>query len=404
MTTVLIAAITTYFLSWKGLSFFLAERATLKETLLVMPYVLLGILGFLGLRMAQYRILFTSVLMALAYALLTIKNPWARAMHSSRPALLALAIPLSLVILTYLKPGKLLSRFGGYFSAAVLGPLLFEWILAAISPAFLHKVLFVRIVPWPASWGMRIPDIALLLVLGFGGSIVALKDRYFKDFHAAVLLSFLPLFVLLNRTGMTSIQTATGFTGISLALLYGVYHLYWSKVYVDELTGVPNRRALDERLMQLDHGYFIAMADIDHFKKFNDRFGHEEGDNVLRFVAAHMAAETSSRAFRYGGEEFCMVFENLHHHQVVEILDGARASLAAKDFYIRESKRENKSEKDRADIKTDENGRQKVKVTISIGVAAPSAKAGSPDEVIKVADGLLYKAKDQGRNCVVAEK
>ena len=65
--------------------------------------------------------------------------------------------------------------------------------------------------------------------------------------------------------------------------------MYWEKVYIDELTGIPNRRAFDEYLKKLGRKYTIAMMDIDHFKKFNDTYGHSEGDNVLRFVAKHIA-------------------------------------------------------------------------------------------------------------------
>jgi hypothetical protein len=74
----------------------------------------------------------------------------------------------------------------------------------------------------------------------------------------------------------------------------------------DELTGLPSRRALNERMMALGSNYTIAMLDVDHFKRFNDMYGHELGDQVLRMVAAKLARiGGGGRAYRYGEEFSC---------------------------------------------------------------------------------------------------
>src|SRR4029077_7824091 len=78
--------------------------------------------------------------------------------------------------------------------------------------------------------------------------------------------------------------------------------------FVDALTGLPNRRALDEALARLSGDYALAMVDVDHFKQFNDTHGHDAGDRVLRSVAQQLRATRGGQAFRYGGEEFCLLF------------------------------------------------------------------------------------------------
>jgi diguanylate cyclase (GGDEF)-like protein len=102
------------------------------------------------------------------------------------------------------------------------------------------------------------------------------------------------------------------------------------------------------------------------------------------------------KAYRYGGEEFCAVFKGMDAEDAYIFANRARRKLEERDFFIRK-KNNGRSKKDRGTPKG-----KKVKVTISIGVSGPDAKASSPEQVIKKADTALYKAKEKGRNCVVA--
>lgn len=182
-------------------------------------------------------------------------------------------------------------------------------------------------------------------------------------------------------------------------ILYGELYLYWQRIYVDELTGVFNRRALNERLWDLRPHYSIAMVDIDFFKRFNDTFGHEQGDTVLRFVASHFQNPQHGTCYRYGGEEFCILFENISAPHASRILNQMREDLAKKTFHIRSSKqvRSLTSKKDRKiQPKT-----SKVNITVSIGVAEPQADHQTADDVLKAADAALYRAKHMGRNRVM---
>lgn len=174
-----------------------------------------------------------------------------------------------------------------------------------------------------------------------------------------------------------------------LAVLYASYRM----AFVDGLSGLPNRRALDETLMRLAGHYALAMTDIDHFKQFNDTYGHAAGDIVLRTVARTLRRHGGGRAFRYGGEEFCIVFEGSRVATAAEACERARAAVQELRMTIPAALQKGKREAGKA---------QQVAVTISIGVATRAADRRGPADVLKAADQALYKAKAKGRNRVVS--
>ena len=99
--------------------------------------------------------------------------------------------------------------------------------------------------------------------------------------------------------------------------------------YRDELTGLPGRRALNECLQRVGATYTIAMVDVDHFKRFNDTHGHDNGDDVLKLVAARLAGVGGGgRAFRYGGEEFAIVMPDTDSEAACKVLDEIRRRFA----------------------------------------------------------------------------
>jgi diguanylate cyclase (GGDEF)-like protein len=209
------------------------------------------------------------------------------------------------------------------------------------------------------------------------------------------------------------------------ALILGASLIETSYVlaYYDELTGIRGRRAFNESLLSLDQQYAIAIVDIDHFKKFNDTYGHDVGDHVLCMVASrlsHVAGE--GQAFRCGGEEFAIVFRNTSAKEAFEHLDALRQIIEKSTFRVRgserraESRTENNAEKE-SDRRASESDRRKsrkrkaasaspsqspdrLSVTVSIGVAEPSTRYRQPEQVIQTADQALYRAKNNGRNRV----
>ncbi len=172
----------------------------------------------------------------------------------------------------------------------------------------------------------------------------------------------------------------------------------------DELTGLPGRRALQEAMAGLGPRYVLAMADVDHFKSFNDTHGHDIGDQVLKLAAARLAeVEGGGRAFRYGGEEFTVVFADATLEQAMPHLEEIRASVAAYRMAVRGEERPKEKELGEKlrtrDAEESQPPEKLLSVTISIGAAAPGDEA-TPAQVLKAADEALYRAKKGGRNRV----
>jgi diguanylate cyclase (GGDEF)-like protein len=186
------------------------------------------------------------------------------------------------------------------------------------------------------------------------------------------------------------------FSGIALLMcLYAIMQETWRMAYMDELTSLPGRRALSEKLQRIGGTYTIAMLDVDHFKKFNDKFGHDTGDAVLRMIAAKMAnVEGGGSPYRYGGEEFAIVFNGKKKDEAVRCLDNLRIEIAGKPFVIRHKARRRNDKGDQKDDK------KVVKITVSIGFADSGKKPATPWDVVKLADQALYRAKGKGRNCI----
>ena len=171
--------------------------------------------------------------------------------------------------------------------------------------------------------------------------------------------------------------------------------------FKDELTGISARRALIQFTRSIGHNYTIVMADVDHFKSFNDTYGHDIGDQVLRMVAHQLNRVTNGgRAFRYGGEEFALVFPNKKPEQVFEIVDTLRDNIANYPMVIRQPNRPKKKPKNAPAAKNVSKSKHKVvHVTMSFGMAIKD-KNTSFEDALKAADELLYKAKKAGRNNV----
>ena len=173
----------------------------------------------------------------------------------------------------------------------------------------------------------------------------------------------------------------------------------FSLAFEDGLTGLPARRALEESLRHLGRRYAIAMIDIDHFKRLNDRHGHEVGDQVLRAVASRLSkVKGGGTAHRYGGEEFTVLFPRGAKKEVEPHLEELRRAIADDPFVVRGLTRPKKKPKKGAKTVS---GTKRLKVTVSIGVAERNARLTHPEQVLKAADKALYRAKRAGRNRVV---
>jgi two-component system, cell cycle response regulator len=158
----------------------------------------------------------------------------------------------------------------------------------------------------------------------------------------------------------------------------------------DLLTGVANRGFFDlrlseegERAARLGHPVAVAMLDLDHFKDFNDAFGHSSGDDLLRSLGRELKEffRTTDVVARYGGEEFAVVIPDSGAPEAAARLEGLRQRVAALSISV--------------------PGGPPAGVTVSIGVAAWPGDGENVDAVLVEADRRLYEAKRKGRNRVV---
>jgi diguanylate cyclase (GGDEF)-like protein len=168
----------------------------------------------------------------------------------------------------------------------------------------------------------------------------------------------------------------------------------------DELTNLPSRRALEERLTGLGPRYAIAMIDVDHFKQFNDAHGHHVGDQVLKLVAARLARiEGGGLSYRYGGEEFCVLFPDRTLEESLPHLERLRKDIEDYRIAVRGGDRPREREAG-SRLRAARPPEKTLSVTVSIGAAERDDTLIRPALVIRAADEALYRAKRAGRNRV----
>jgi diguanylate cyclase (GGDEF)-like protein len=250
------------------------------------------------------------------------------------------------------------------------------------------------------------------VLVGFVAAAVVLVARFFqtrKPVETGFLWSLMAVFLWLGLAPIGAAADAYVATA-GLILAASLIETSYVLAYHDELTGIRGRRAFNEAQLSLDQQYAIAIVDIDHFKHFNDTYGHDTGDQVLRMVASRLAdVGGGGQAFRCGGEEFAILFRNTSAKDAFERLDVLRQVIQNSVFRFRGSERRNEarpgqSERRKPARKKAAAALQRpaddLSVTVSIGVAEPSTRYRQPEQVIHAADQALYRAKHNGRNRV----
>jgi diguanylate cyclase (GGDEF)-like protein len=308
-----------------------------------------------------------------------------------------LLLPLNVILFSFLPDQSLRARTS-LLGAAILA-------VQAAALAFLPSAavpwmeLQLERTPLPPGW-FRWSWAGQPAVLAFGLAALLLAGHFLwrrRPTDRGLFWSLVAVFVgiqAVHGPRLTMLYFGSGALILAVSLIEHAHAM----AYVDALTGLPNRRALDEFLPRFRESFSLAMVDIDHFKDFNDTYGHDAGDQVLRKVAGHLATVSGNgRAFRYGGEEFCVVFPDRSCKEAQLHLEALRIRIADAGFSLRGSLRPKRKPRER---RSSRRGGTKVHVTVSIGVAAPDDKFGSPQVVIEAADRALYRAKQEGRNQV----
>lgn len=386
---------------------FLAEWS-LSESFRYLPYILFGTGALLGGVFTQSRISFLCLLLALvtffADRAFFINNDVAQ---GRTVALLSVIyVPALAALFHRLNERGFWTSHAGFRGLMVLSAVLVVFVLPLIpelNDAVFHaeSTLFR-----PLSYYIRIPLIGILVFMISLPFLVIRKQHESPLLGQLMALAIMFVFGALNQP-VADEHSMYGeamlmlfMSGSAVTLIWAVLESSWRSANIDELTELPGRRVLKHHLATLGSSYSLAMLDIDHFKKINDRYGHDTGDQVLRFIAMHLNRNLAGRAYRYGGEEFVIVCEH-DFDQTVEALELLRRAISGRKFWIRSKTRPKKKPEELLSREKHEHGdKESITVTVSIGVAKKSGKYSSTQEVLEAADSALYKAKKEGRDRV----
>jgi diguanylate cyclase (GGDEF)-like protein len=363
------------------------------------PYIVFTLGAVLAAAFNRGRSLLALVVLIAAYIAQqtwlqqSLDEPQARAVYAA----LVVLVPLNLALLAVLPERGLLNLHGlGRLAALGAQALLVGWAMTAGAAETVDWTYQRFLDPLPFTVG-RIPQLgiatiglALLVTMGWGVIMHSATGAGF----AGAIVAFTVAAHVPSASVTFSIFTSAAELMVAIAVLQDTFRM----AFRDELTGIPSRRALNERLAGLGKRYTIAMIDVDHFKKFNDTYGHDLGDQVLKMVAAHIDdVSGGGKAYRYGGEEFTIVFPRKEISQAIPYLEALRREIESYRLALRASDRPKKTKGEKRQ-RGSWRGKRAVSVTVSIGVAERNERLATPQAVIEAADRALYRAKEKGRN------
>jgi diguanylate cyclase (GGDEF)-like protein len=371
-----------------------ALRGTANGLANVFPFTVAAAALLLGWRFNRSRLVFAIALLALTEYLLLrgIDTPRDRLFFHTVTFLL----PINLALVALLPERGTLTP-AGLVRWVLLGvQVLIVVFLAQSFPDKMLKLLTTHLLPARFTAWTRVQQPAILAFVAIGVLLVMAWLREPQSPVRGYFYSLIAVFAALSWPAAGAGQEIWLATA-GLILVVAVIEASYMMAYRDGLTELPGRRALNEALPRLSGQFSVAMVDVDHFKRFNDTYGHDAGDHVLRLVAARLAQATGGgTAYRYGGEEFALVFPGKGQDECLPHLEELRETVETSRFTMRRRFRPRKPPKADKGRKT----RQAITITVSIGVAERNHRNASPDQVVQAADKALYRAKEAGRNRV----
>ena len=376
-----------------------AFRDALTPLAPVYPWIVFGAGVLLGWRFHRAQLVLALVLLfAAERTLWAFGDAGTGAGDPTVIASVAVLLPLDLAALAWHSERSLRAPAGRW----TLGLLLVQPLAIALlrSPELAH---LARALEGARVGGAALPGRTLSqpALLAFGLALVLASVRFALR-QTLIQSGFLwaLLAALLAGGAATGLASTVYLTTGGLVLIIALVETSHHMAYDDELTGLLGRRAFEDALVRLGGQYAIAMVDIDHFKRFNDKYGHDAGDQLLRMVGTTLTrTEGGGRAFRYGGEEFVILFPGRAAREILAPLESLRRAVEATAFTLRGYDRP----KRRPERPVATGPRRKLSVTVSIGVAESAGREADPREVVKAADRALYRAKHAGRNRVEVE-
>ena len=360
----------------------------------VFPFTVAAAAMLLGWRFNRSRLVFAIALLALTEFLLLkgVDTPRDRLFFHAMTFLL----PINLALVALLPERGTLTPAGLLRWVFLCVQVLVLVFLAQSYPDKVLKFLSTRLLPARFTAWTPVPQPSILAFLALGALLAMAWVREPQSPVRGYFYGLMAVFVALSWRAPGPGQEIWLATA-GLILVIAVIEASYMMAYRDGLTELPGRRALNEALPRLSGQFTVAMVDVDHFKRFNDTYGHDAGDHVLRLVAARLAvAPGGGTAYRYGGEEFALVFPGKGQDECLPHLEELREIVETSRFTMRRRFRPRVKPKTEKGKKS----RQAITITVSIGVAERNHRNASPDQVVQAADKALYRAKEAGRNRV----
>lgn len=366
-----------------------------------LPYAALGIALLLAAHSNRARLFSTGLLLLAVFWIIDTELQVSLAGDDPRLvySLIGLAIPVAVLVLLLVPERGLFNRFGLLLVAFVpalvaVGSVIRAW-LPGVGSAILTAMPILPVEGYYLS-----PVASVAFTAAFLPGIVLLLRRD-SETDAALVSALMFSFVALAWFNLPRVSTVV-FAAAAVALINSVMRAAFELAYRDELTGLPSRRALNERLKLLGKRYVIAMVDVDHFKQFNDTYGHDVGDDVLKMVATRIArVRGGGKAYRFGGEEFAILFPGKRLEQCLPHLEAVRETIGRYPLTPRDLRTRPRSRREGVHRRGRARRGEAVTVTVSIGAAERSSRQPAAAAVLEAADGALYRAKANGRNCLV---
>ena len=366
------------------------------------PYVIFGAGLVLSAVFKCSRLFFAILIVAICDRAAALVTPAlsSAGIHRTVFDAIALLLPLNLIALSFVRDRGIVSPPGRRRVVLVVSEIAIVALVALIQPAQAFAAEFMQgtILPKNYSEWSHISQPALLVFIVAGVvMLIYLADRR-RPVESGLFWALVAAFIALNA-GSANHVTSAYFTTGGVILGVAVLETSYTMAYRDELTQLPSRRALNQELAKMGDNYAIAMIDVDHFKSFNDTYGHETGDQVLQMIASRLAdVSGGGKPFRYGGEEFAILFPGKSVDDAYPNLESLRKRIEATPFKVRGNDRRSDGNRRKKATKR-RNPKSQVQVTVSIGASSCDGEKRPPDQVLRDADKLLYKAKESGRNC-----
>lgn len=318
--------------------------------------------------------------------------------HLLLPLGTALVALFGLLALTWDRRAR--SR-GGVVQFLVAAVLLGSTYVVFRDPLSVAAFRRIQVIPVGALSALQVPQVTI--VVGAAAVLAAAYGaiRWRGPVERALVWSQFFVLASFDPT-MNRAESSLLFMAAGLMLSLSVLEHSYSMAYRDELTGLPTRRALMEYLAEIGGRYTLAMVDVDHFKRFNDTYGHDVGDQVLKLVGSRLSAGPGGgMAYRYGGEEFTLVYPGRVSEAARPHAEAVRASVEKARFSLRAWDRPRKKKSEAEGASKRAKPPRDLSVTVSIGLGDSSSGVVPPEEVLRKADEALYRAKSLGRNRVV---